>query len=47
VAHGIAKETELLLNTQRDLIARVESQAQRISALSKALAAVERKMQEK
>jgi chaperonin cofactor prefoldin len=45
VAHNIKREVEPLLNTQRDLLARVDKQAQQISALRKELAALERKGQ--
>lgn len=47
VAHGLAKEVDPLRDIQRDLLARVDKQAQQISALHKALAALERKLQDK
>jgi hypothetical protein len=47
VAHGIAKEVEPLREIQRELIARVDRQSQQLSALHKALAALERKLQDK
>jgi TolA-binding protein len=47
VSHGLEKEVGPLRDIQRDLLARVDKQAQQISSLNKALAALERKLQEK